>query len=68
MVLFTIFAILIVAYVVLYLGGRKYLETFQDASTVTRPVSKSIPPPERPYSMQPIDHIDDYEEIGRAHV
>jgi hypothetical protein len=59
MVLFTIFIILIVAYLVLYLGGRKYLETFEDV-----PVKKNssrIPPPERPYSMQPIDKIDDYE-------
>lgn len=59
MILLTIFAILIIGYVVLYIGGRKYLETFTNKKET--PVRVIHSPPERPYSTQPIDFIDDYE-------
>lgn len=66
--LITFFIILTIAYFVLYFGGRKYLERFEDKKdTVKRvdadgsPVTEIIGEPEKPYLMNPIDSIDDYE-------
>lgn len=71
MVLTTLFLLLIIGYLVLYIGGRKYLETFQtvqddqqrfnpDGSPKTN-LNKTIFPPEKPYIMDPIDNLDEYE-------
>ena len=54
---------LILVYFMLYFGGRKYLEPF-DNPVVTRPTATSTSTahlPEKPYSMQRIDRLDDYE-------
>jgi hypothetical protein len=68
--LFTIFILLIIGYFVLYFGGRKYLERFNDYDGQPRfkpdgePNEKQnmmIYPPEKPYLMNPIDDLDDYE-------
>jgi hypothetical protein len=63
--------ILIVAYLALYLSGRKYLETYEDAKDSMKrfhgdgsPVTDAaeiVSPPEKPYLMNPIDDLDDYE-------
>jgi hypothetical protein len=69
--LFTIFGLLILGYFVLYFGGRKYLEKFQndydgqprfepDGEPNTQ-MNKMVYPPEKPYLMNPIDDLDDYE-------
>jgi len=55
----------------LYFGGRKYLERFEnkkdnakrlngDGSSVTE-ITEIISEPEKPYLMNPIDDLDDYE-------
>ena len=59
--LIVLFGILVIAYFMLYFSGRKYLEQpFTDA-----PSSSTVPahrfPPAKPYNMQPIDRLDDYE-------
>jgi hypothetical protein len=67
MILLTFFIIVVFSYVVLYLGGRKYLEKFEAKGQVRGPrtaSSESMPvvsPPERPYATSPIDSVDDYE-------
>lgn len=64
--------LLILGYFVLYFGGRKYLEKFQsnDYNNQPRfkpdgepntPISTTIYPPEKPYTMIPIDALDEYE-------
>ena len=64
--------LLIVSYVVLYIGGRKYLEKFQSNDYDNQPrfnpdgtpnerQNMMIYPPEKPYLMNPIDDLDDYE-------
>jgi hypothetical protein len=69
--LITIFGLLILGYFVLYFGGRKYLEKFQndydgrpqfepDGEPNTQ-MNKMVYPPEKPYLMNPIDDLDDYE-------
>lgn len=69
--LITIFVLLIIGYLVLYFGGRKYLETFQE-SEYKKPrfqpdgepndrMNMTAIPPEKPYLMNPIDSLDDYE-------
>jgi hypothetical protein len=69
-ILITIFILLIIGYFVLYFGGRKYLERFNDYDGQPRfkpdgePNEKQnmmIYPPEKPYLMNPIDDLDDYE-------
>ncbi len=68
----TLFILLLVmGYFVLYFGGRKYLEKFQgdyDGQSRFKPDGKPneqmnmmIYPPEKPYLMNPIDDLDDYE-------
>lgn len=70
--LLTLFLLLIVGYVVLYLGGRKYLERFQTGDYDGKPrfapdgapnqdFNEVIYPPEKPYLANPIDDLDDYE-------
>lgn len=65
----TIFLLFIIGYFVLYFGGRKYLEKFEgDESKRFNPdgspkvkQNMMIYPPEKPYLMNPIDSLDDYE-------
>jgi hypothetical protein len=69
--LMTIFLLLILGYFVLYFGGRKYLEKFQNDydgqprfnpdGTPNEKQNMMIYPPEKPYLMNPIDDLDDYE-------
>ena len=69
--LITIFFLLILGYFVLYFGGRKYLEKFQNDydgqprfnpdGTPNEQQNMMIYPPEKPYLMNPIDDLDDYE-------
>jgi len=70
MILNTVFLLVALGYLVLYVSGRKYLESFQ-AIPASAPASSSVPssaslptrmaPPEKPYSKDPIDRLDDYE-------
>jgi hypothetical protein len=66
--LLIVLVLLIIAYFVFYLGGRKYLETFADDSKRFHPdgspreeLNMIVSPPEKPYLMNPIDDLDDYE-------
>jgi hypothetical protein len=70
--LMILFMLLIVGYFVLYFGGRKYLEKFQNNDydgqprfnpdgTPNEQQNMMIYPPEKPYLMNPIDDLDDYE-------
>lgn len=76
--LITIFLWLTLIYLVLYFGGRKYLETYQDSAATAvdasdpvkrfhgdgSPVTvlnKTVSLPEKPYLMNPINDLDDYE-------
>jgi len=72
-VLLTILVLLMIGYVFLYLGGRKYLETFKDV--MAPPMSHKrfdsngnpntnanrMLMPEKPYRMDEINDVDDYE-------
>jgi hypothetical protein len=66
--LMTIFMLLILGYFILYFGGRKYLENFEgendrfnDDGSPKNDQNMTIYPPEKPYLMDPIDDLDDYE-------
>ena len=70
--LMILFVLLIVGYFVLYFGGRKYLEKFQPNDydnqqrfnpdgTPNEQQNMMIYPPDKPYLMNPIDDLDDYE-------
>ena len=65
--LLTIFALLIVGYLVLYFGGRHYLETFQNNTKPIHTANHSLKdhtcgfPPESPYSMVQAENPDEYE-------
>jgi len=70
--LMILFMLLILGYFVLYFGGPKYLEKFQnnyyDEQTRFNPdgtpneqQNMMIYPPDKPYLMNPIDDLDDYE-------
>lgn len=67
--LMIIFLLLIFAYFVLYFGGRKYLERFEAApskrfnpdGSPKEEQNMMVYPPEKPYLMNPIDDLDDYE-------
>lgn len=65
MILLTFFVFIVFAYVVLYIGGRKYLENFENKTQPPRSASPEslavIRPPERPYTTNSIDSVDDYE-------
>lgn len=67
MILNTVFLLVALGYLVLYVSGRKYLESFQassaPASPSASPASQTtrMAPPEKPYSKDPIDRLDDYE-------
>lgn len=71
-----IFLLLILGYFVLYFTGRKYLEHFKDDDKSddyggkdrfkpdgepNTEFNKMIYPPEKPYLMNPIDDLDEYE-------
>ena len=69
--LITLFFLLIFGYFVLYFGGRKYLESFQSEDDIKNrfnpdgtprdDLNMTVYPPEKPYLMNPIDDLDDYE-------
>jgi hypothetical protein len=71
--LMIIFVLLIFGYFVLYFGGRKYLERFEGSEdyngqprfnpdgTPNTKMNMIVSPPEKPYLMNPIDDLDDYE-------
>jgi hypothetical protein len=70
--LMTLFILLIFGYIVLYFGGRKYLEKFTSNDydnqsrfnpdgTPNEQQNMMIYPPDKPYLMNPIDDLDDYE-------
>jgi hypothetical protein len=67
--LITIFLLLVIGYIVLYFGGRKYLEHFDDKKderfnpdgSPKDDINMVVYPPEKPYLMNPIDDLDDYE-------
>jgi hypothetical protein len=63
--LFTIFLLLIFGYIILYFGGRKYLENFDNRfDSSGRPNERVImtqQPPEKPYMIDPIESVDEYE-------
>ena len=68
MILNTVLLLVALGYLVLYVSGRKYLESFQAASLTPSaslptpaPASTRMAPPEKPYSKEPIDRLDDYE-------
>jgi len=66
-----LFFLIIITYIVLYIGNRKYLETFSTIENNTKrfnpdgtPINnlnKTIYPPEKPYLMDSIDNMDQYE-------
>jgi len=64
--LMIIFLLLVFAYFVLYFGGRKYLEGFESKrfnpdGSPNEEQNMMVYPPEKPYLMNPIDDLDDYE-------
>ena len=67
--LITIILLLVIGYIVLYFGGRKYLEHFDDKKderfnpdgSPRDDINMVVYPPEKPYLMNPIDDLDDYE-------
>jgi hypothetical protein len=70
-ILITMFILLILGYFILYFSGRKYLEKFvgdydgqprfkADGEPNTE-MNMMVYPPEKPYLMNPIDDLDDYE-------
>jgi hypothetical protein len=69
--LMIVFLLLVFTYFVLYFGGRKYLERFETEQPPSKRFNsdgspkesqnKMILPPEKPYLMNPIDSMDDYE-------
>lgn len=62
MILNTFFLLVALGYLLFYVSGRKYLESFQGpSSSVSSPAPVRIAPPEKPYSKEPIDRLDDYE-------
>lgn len=69
--LITVFLLLILGYFVIYFRGRKYLEKFEDDYNNEKrfkpngkpntEMNMIVYPPEKPYLMNPIDDLDDYE-------
>jgi hypothetical protein len=64
--LMIILLLLVFAYFVLYFGGRKYLERFESKrfnpdGSPKEEQNMMVYPPEKPYLMNPIDDLDDYE-------
>lgn len=69
--LITLGLLLILGYVILYLGGRKYLEKFETNDYGNQPRFKpdgepntdigKISEPEKPYLMNPVNDLDSYE-------
>jgi hypothetical protein len=62
--LITLFLLLIISYTILYFRGRKYLEHFDDKRfnpDGSPNENMVIYPPEKPYLLNEIDDLDDYE-------
>ena len=62
--LITLFLLLIISYTILYFRGRKYLEHFNDKRfnpDGSPNENMVIYPPEKPYLLNEIDDLDDYE-------
>ena len=61
--LLTLFLLLIIGYGILYFRERKYLENFNNKrfNPDGSPNEKIAYPPEKPYLMNEIDDLDDYE-------
>jgi hypothetical protein len=66
----TFLLVLSIVYLFFYISGRKYLEKFEDKDPVKRfhddgspetQLNMMVYPPEKPYLMNPIDNLDDYE-------
>ena len=54
----TILVLLIIGYVFVYFGGRKYLELFENQQPIK---SNRNNVPDKPFSINPINNADDYE-------
>jgi len=67
--LLSLILILIVGYLVLYFGGRKYLEHFENKveNVITKHHSPKHKLPGTPYLQNPINDIDDYEVSSVFH-
>lgn len=62
MILQTVILSVLIAYLIFYLNGRKYAETFRgDSASASAYPPKAMTPPEKPYRTSPIDRLDDYE-------
>lgn len=64
MIVETLLLVALVGYLVLYLSGRFYIEPFSSSSSSSSPYpppGSRLTPPEKPYSKQPIDSLDQYE-------
>lgn len=69
--LLILFVLITIGYFVLYFGGRKYLERFTNDydgqprfhpdGTPNDNMNMMVYPPDKPYLMNPIDDLDDYE-------
>lgn len=76
-VLATLFLLLILGYLILYIGGRKYLDNFEDKPNHSkrskhggkqfRSKSREFTSPEKPYAINPLEDIDDYEVSAVHH-
>lgn len=62
-VLLSLLVLLVLGYIVLYIGGRKYLETFQSEEHYAdkKEMKPSGNVPEKPYAIAPINNMDEYE-------
>lgn len=62
-ILMSLVVMIFVGYIVLYFGGRKYLEDFESGSTVSNAEAKKpvFLKPDNPYASSPILDVDDYE-------
>ena len=62
-VILSLLALLVLGYIVLYVGGRKYLETFQSSDNKDQRFKEDGSPnvPEKPYATMPITNVDEYE-------
>lgn len=63
MILQTFLLLALIGYCVIYISSRKYLENFQGLEKVNGSfgVYRNISPPEKPYTKEPINSLDEYE-------
>ena len=66
MTIIVLFLLFIVGYLVIYLGGRKYLESFDNRFQANGTPNEAVLP-ETPYLMDPIDDLDDYDVSAVYH-